>query len=720
MAFRLMLLCASSLVLTVTACSRAPWVSSPAEDVPSVVGAAGTPSGASSATGQPASPPAQARDAQAPVFGDAIIDTARPDTPRPRPTIVPGTGSVVKVDRQRQAEAPAGKGDYTLNFEATSIQEVVKVVLGDLLAVNYLIDPGVSGTVTMQTSQPLTREQLLPMLETLLEVNGAALVKKGAGFHVMPIGGAALDGVSAQARRASSAPGYRTQVVPLRFISAQEVERLLQPFLSQDVVFRSLPSRNLVVLSGSAGVISGLLDTIETFDVDWMRGMSVGLFPLVRADSKAVVTELEAIFGKSADNPLDSVLRMTSIERLNAVLAVTPQVSYLERVRDWVERLDRADDKASQRVYVYRVQNGKAADLAAVLGGIFGGGIGTDSNAPRAAVEPGSTPVELKSEAPIPPTALPAAGADRTQPSVSVTQAGGVRIIADEVNNALVIMSTPMQYEMVKSALQSLDVTPMQVLIEASIIEVRLSDELSYGVEWFFKNRAGDFNGVGRLDLGSAGLASLAPGFSYALIDSASQVRAVLNALAKQSKLNVLSSPSLMVLDNQTAKINVGDQVPIPIRQSTSNVNPDAPTVNEIQYRDTGVLLTVTPRVNASGLVTMEISQEVSDADLTSTSGLDAPTIRQRAIASTVAVQSGDTVVLGGLIKNNQNQGESGVPGLYRLPVIGKLFGTTSESAERTELLVLITPRAVRSRSESLEATRELREKLRGLQPYTR
>ena len=296
-----------------------------------------------------------------------------------------------------------------------------------------------------------------------------------------------------------------------------------------------------------------------------------------------------------------------------------------------------------------------------------------------------------------------------------------VEIIADDTRNALVILATPQDYKMVLAALQKLDVVPLQVLIEASIIEVTLTDDLNYGVEWFFKNNFdSEHSGKGTLDSNVAnigGLAGAIPGFSYTIIDSAANVRIALNALASQSDLNVLSSPSLMVLDNQTAKINIGDEIPIPSRQSVSNIDPAAPTVNEIQYKTTGVILEVTPRVNNSGLVTMEIKQEVSNAVDTDSSGIDAPTIQQRQIESTVAINSGETIVLGGLIKNQDTNSESGIPGLYKIPVIGKLFGSTKDETLRTELLVLITPRVIRNYDDARTITDEFRHKLKRIPP---
>jgi len=217
--------------------------------------------------------------------------------------------------------------------------------------------------------------------------------------------------------------------------------------------------------------------------------------------------------------------------------------------------------------------------------------------------------------------------------------------------------------------------------------------------------------------MGAPGLAALAPGFSFTVIDSADRVRLALNALESRSKIDVLSAPSLMVLDNQTAKINVGDEIPIPTRQSISNVDPTAPTVNEVAFRQTGLTLTVTPRVNNSGLVTMDIRQEVASAAATTTSDIDAPTIQNRLVESVVAVNSGQTIVLGGMIQDQSSHGTSGVPFLHRVPVLGKLFGTTTNAGNRTELMVLITPRVIRSSDEARDVTEEFRRKLQLLTP---
>jgi general secretion pathway protein D len=330
---------------------------------------------------------------------------------------------------------------------------------------------------------------------------------------------------------------------------------------------------------------------------------------------------------------------------------------------------------------------------------------------PEARVGPGGPPAP----------GAPAANARPAGEGISIAQGGKIEIMADDVRNALVILAAARDYRMVESAIRKLDTVPLQVMIEASVVEVTLIDDLSYGVEWFFRgtvSKDGETSRTrGQLDLGAAGIGALAPGFAYTVIDSADRVRFALNALATKSNVEVLSSPSLLVLDNQTASINVGDEIPIPTRQSTSNLDPSAPTVNEIAFRQTGLTLTVTPRVNNSGLVTLDIHQEVANAAVTTTSSIDAPTIQNRRVESVVAVNSGDTIVLGGMIQDHKGKGESGVPFLHKIPVIGKAFGTTSKQASRTELLVLITPRVVRNADEQRNVADEFRRKLKLIEP---
>ena len=632
-------------------------------------------------------------------------------------------------DVQPITDDPSRPGNITLNFQDTDIREFIKVVMGDVLNKNYVIDEKVAGKVTIATTRPVLKEGLIALVENILAMNGAAMINEGDFYRVLPKN-QAVKGNVPPALTKQIDEGYSVRIIPLQFIAAQEMQKILEPFLTEGSELRIDKKRNLIIISGSQQEIATAQETVDVFDVDWLRGMSVGLFPLDYVEPETLKTELDsvlaAIEADEGNELLQGLVRIVPIDRLQSILLISSTPAALREVEIWIHRLDRLGKSENKRLYVYNVQNAKATDLGEILGRIFSTDYDTNSGKDGdVQLAPGLSPVEISAEGNQPAGSgqagkIPAATADAGERGVVLPSGQSVEIIADDVRNALVILATPQDYRMVELALAKLDVVPLQVLIEASIIEVSLKDDLNYGVEWFFKNsieRGNVTEGRATLDLGSPGLSALSPSFSYTIVDNADQVRVALNVLEQESEVNVLSSPSLMVLDNQTAYINVGDEIPVPARQSVSNINPDSPTVNEIRFRQTGVTLTVTPRVNSSGLVTMEIKQEVSNAVGTTSSEIDAPTIQQRQVESTVAINSGETIVLGGLIQDTQTNAESGIPILHRIPVLGKLFGQTRDEVRRTELLVMITPRVIRNRNEAKDVTEEFKRKLRGISP---
>ena len=643
-----------------------------------------------------------------------------------------GSGEFV-TDVESIKEDPSEPGNITLNFQDTDIREFIKVVVGDVLNKNYVIDEKVVGKVTIATARPILKDGLMTLVEDILTMNGAAITKENDLYRIMPKSQAAKGSLTPSLSQ-RTADGYSVRIIPLQFIAAQEMQKILEPFLTEGSDLRIDKKRNLVIVSGSQQEIATVLETVDVFDVDWLRGMSVGLFPLDYVEPEILKTELDsvlaAIEADGSSDLLQGLVRIVPIDRLQSILLISSTSAALREVEIWVHRLDRPGISVDKRLYVYNVQNAKATDLGGILGQIFSTGKESVSTPEREAqLAPGLSPVEITAQVGQAATGNPADSKTATNRTTSDGDGGvalpssrSVEIIADDVRNALVILATPQDYRMVELALVKLDVVPLQVLIEASIIEVSLKDDLNYGIEWFFKNsieRGNVTEGRGTLDLGEPGLSALSPSFSYTIVDTAEQVRVALNALEQESEVNVLSSPSLMVLDNQTAYISVGDEIPVPARQSVSNINPDSPTVNEIRFRQTGVTLTVTPRVNSGGLVTMEIKQEVSNAVSTTSSEIDAPTIQLRQIESTVAINSGETIVLGGLIQDTQTNAESGIPILHRIPLLGKLFGQTRDEVRRTELLVMITPRVIRNRNEAKDVTEEFKRKLRGITPST-
>jgi len=597
-----------------------------------------------------------------------------------------GTGVMIGDAPPPRTAAAVGEDGITLNFEGADLREVVKVILGDLLSVNYVIADNVRGQATLHTHSPVSREALLPVLESTLQLNGAALIPAVEGYKIVSLDNAARQGAQMSVgRRLTGAPGYRIQVVPLQYVGAAALGEVLEPFVPQGASVQVDEARNLLMLAGPSTRLAELLRTIEMFDVDWLAGMSFELFLLERADPAMVTDEVEKLLEGAGNNLLGGMIRLVPIERLAAVLVIAKRPRYLDRARSLLRRFDQEGHGDVRSLQVYPLRHGKAIDVAGVLNEVFAASGGGRQNA-------------AEGEA--------AAGSGLPQEPVP--------IIADEANNALLVMATSLEYRTVEQAIRKLDIARRQVLVEASIAEVTLSDNLQYGLQWFLRGSLGSNEQQARLT--DAGLASsVARGFSYSLTDSDGFVRVLFDALASESKLKILSSPQLLVIDNQTANIRVGDQIPIITRTSSSSTDTNAPLVNEVQFRDTGVLLQVTPRINAGGMVTLEINQEVSEpsADEFAAGNVS---ILQRTINTSVAVQSGETVLLGGLIRENKNDSLTGIPWLSRLPVLGPLFGRTVDNSTRTELIITITPRVINNGQEAQDAARELMQRMRSLE----
>ena len=637
---------------------------------------------------------------------------------RPKSSIVSGTGSFVRqVARPTVDTTP---GDVTLNFDGTDIREVVKVILGDLLGVNYVLDPAVQGSVSLQTGRPLRRDLLIPTLEMLLRMNNAALVDNAGTYEIVPLSSAVQGRVVPQLGDSARAlpEGYNLQVVPLRYIGADEMSKILEPLAPEGSIVRVDDLRNLIILAGSSPEMNNLLDTIQIFDVDWMSGLSVGFFTLEYAKASDVVTQLQTLLADENGGPMKGLFRFIPVESANALLVVSPQETYLKQMQTWIERLDMAEASGSsaQRLYVYRVKHGDAENLADVLTKLFASGeAGGMQRRSIGGVAPGRREATIGGEGATGQGAVGTTGTEMRRAVASTLELSSeVSIVADTINNSLLVKSSPRDYKKILDALKQLDIVPLQVLVEATIVEIRLTGNLRYGVQWnFFGAKGGGYKDQWELTKGAGGAAKTFPGFNWSVVLSPDTIRATLGALAEDDLVNVLSSPSVMVMDNQTAKIQVGEQVPIATtQQQGTNVNDNL--INQIEYKDTGVMLSVKPRVTPGGMVQMEIEQEVSTVAAES-GPLNSPTFRTRNITSNVAVRSNQAVVLGGLIQDSRTDGKSGVPGFYRAPIIGPLFGETTKNATRTELVVVLTPRVIASDSDVETVTRDFRDKVKNL-----
>ncbi|MEO5694476.1 MAG: type II secretion system secretin GspD [Usitatibacter sp.] len=659
-----------------------------------------------------------------------VIDTETKSATVQEPTIVPGTNLFVNP-RPLRAAAPSGPEEASLNFEALDVREVAKVILGDYLRQSYTVHPAVAGTVTFRTVKPISRKDLLPTLEMLLRQNNAAVVVEEGVYKILPIN-AVRGSVSPQLGgiAAPLPPGFSVMVVPLQFVGAREMAKLLEPFAADNTV-RVDEARNLVVIAGNQREMRHLLDTIELFDVDWLSGYSVGLFPIKSAEVKTLMADLDKVFGAAGQSPLAGIVRVIPIERMNALLIVTTQAKYLETAREWIEKFDTlGTTSGGSRFFVYQVRNGKAENLAQLVGDLFSSRR-TTSTAPTLA--PGSRPTELRSapfgqQAPQPTTTTTSVtpapgGASFQMPGTGIPgqAANEVRVIADKDTNSLLILATPSDYDVIENAIRKLDVIPRQVLVEVMLAEVLLTDNADFGIDWFItlnNNTSGSLNSGGGLPALRNGTVS--PAITNALnlvqLTGSGDIRAVLNALGRDGRAQVLATPQIMVLDNQKAQIKVGNRISVQT-QSQTGAGTTTGTVNSFTYLETGILLAVTPRINSGGLVTLEVNQEVSVPGETP-AGNPNPNVNSRSAQTTVVVGSGETVVLGGLISEDNGRSTRGLPLLSKIPILGALFGTQSFRRSRTELVLVITPKIISDTTQAREATQELRRKLPSLAPF--
>ncbi len=657
--------------------------------------------------------------------------------------------------------ATSQSGDVTLNFVDTDIREIVRAVLGTTLKVAYTIDPAVRGTGSIETPTPLPRSALIGTLETLLNENGAALVVRDGIYSVVPVPAGAIGNLASGA----NAIGAGAEVVPLRYAAARDLAKILEPYVGQGGKITADPAANAVLVSGDAAVRQTLVELIRAFDIDILSGRSYALFPVGDADPAKLAGELEKVMQAQGEGSLSGIVQVLPMERVNAVLVVSAQPRYLDAADRFFHLAQRAEDATSRTWHVYYVQNGQSSDLEALLQRAFTPGNVSPTPPAPGTTAPGATPAALGFGnqaggnpgvggglgglsttgaagggtgtsgagttgggglgSALAATATPAGATETPATEPLSTEAGPgaaanvnkMRIIANRTNNALLIYATSTEYSVIEGMLRKIDVIPLQVLIEATIAEVDLNDQLQYGTQFFFKadhvaNTLGPSSinsnlpaipGINMLNYPSSSpyfILSKAPNFALA-------------ALAEVTKVKILSAPEIMVLDNQPARLQVGQQVPVLTGTATSTLAAGAPVVNSVDYHETGVIMQVTPRVNTGGLVTLDLAQEVSDVAAAATNTVQgSPTFDDQVFRTRVAVQDGQTVGLAGLIRDNSSQGNTGLPFLKDIPLLGTLFSTQGNSRMRAELLVLITPHVVRDQRDARALTEDLRSQL--------
>jgi general secretion pathway protein D len=689
------------------------------------------------------------------------------------------------------AGAAGGEG-YELNFENTPITQVAKAVLGDIMGVGYSIDPRVQGSISLSSGKPVPKTDLLFVLENALRMSNVVLIRDTSGYRIVPMGDA-VGGGNTDAMAGQAEPGYGVSVLPLRYVSGGALVKLLDSFATRPGMVRADPGRNLLLIQGTGPERRATMETALSFDVDWMRGQSVGIFPVQYSNPEPIIAELEKIIDSGEGGMSQGNIKFQPMARMNGVLVITKKPDLLRAAETWIKRLDTTDTNRTG-VHVYRVNYSEAKQVAKVLNDIFVGGGGSSfdtpgQTAPKSAAERlsssgsnsggqsgfgsssssgsssgsgfGSSSGTSSSSSGNRSSGFQSTigqsnsasgtGADGRSGGLAGMMgmgAGGmggganqpllegVRITADASSNSLLIYASNENYQLILRTLGQLDRPQLQVAIDATVAEVTLNDTLSYGVQFYLQNSklgllnttsaaAPTSSGVSATGVATAASSFISqtfPGFNF-LVGSQSQPNVVINALHSITDVKVLSNPSLVVTDNQVATLMVGDDVPISTGSatvlSTSNT-----VVNTVDYRSTGIILRVIPRVSANGNVRLDIEQEISQVSnsgstASSTQNLT-PTISQRKVKSSISVATGQTVLLAGLIQEQKEQDHSGIPLLDQVPAWGNVVGNTGHTITRTELIIFIRPQVIRDSVDASYVAEELRTKLKGtLAPVT-
>jgi general secretion pathway protein D len=705
--------------------------------------------------------------------------------PRAQPVVFQGA-EVTDIAELRPQPAASGNG-YDLNFENAPVATVAKVVLGDIMQTGYTIDPRVQGTVSLVSVRPVPKSDIIFVLENALRINGVALIRDTAGYRLTPVGDAIGAGHVDSA--GNTEPGYGVSIVPLQYISAQTLLKLMDSFATKPGVVRADTGRNLLLIQGTGPERRTAVETAMSFDVDWMRGQSIGIFPIANSGPEPLIVELEKIVDSGENGLNANLVKLQPVARLNAIMVVAKKPALLRTIENLIRRLDRSDNTRTS-VHVYKVKYGDAKQIARVMTDMFGGGSNNSLlDSADNQISPGSgTAASAGDRLSLnnsnngnnnsgSSASSPAGGGSFGRPTSGFGAAspggaaggnlgqldkgngpgsGGqpllqnVRITPDTVNNTLLIYADQGNYKVIESALRQVDQPQLQVSIDATIAEVDLTDELQFGVQFFLSSHALGL----RPDQGSilnstataaptpaatlatqqaaaattstttatAAAAGTAvstfinrafPGFNF-LVGQEAQPAAILSALHNVTGVKVLSNPSLVVINNGSATLQVGNQVPISTGSATV-LTANNTVVNTVDYRNTGIILHVSPRVSADGNVRLDIEQEISSVVPTSnaTAALT-PTISERKVKSSISIANGQTVLLAGLIQDQKNENKSGIPLLDDLQGIGNAFSNQDNTKMRTELIIFIRPQIIRDSTDAHSVAEELRSKLRG------
>ncbi|MBN2333122.1 MAG: type II secretion system secretin GspD [Deltaproteobacteria bacterium] len=629
----------------------------------------------------------------------------------------PGRVAGEQKKTSSKAAKVSSRQKVAFHFDSADLLDVVRMFM-ELLDCDYLLHPEVGGKVTMEFEEELDGEGLLDLFRGVLRTQGAAIIEQDKVLEILPLSsvpgaidsqGLVLDAGAGPVR------GQAIKAFHLSFISPLELTKVITPFLSKGALVNAHEGSGILLVSDYPHSLAKISRLVELFDVSAFAGLQMKMYQLQHVEAEAMAQELDGLaksVGLSAEQQksANGALSFLPFPRLNLLLALSRNGQLMEFADLWISELDRElalpiKEEKHEGVFVYYVQNGVAANIIEVLQGLFGEGnteAAEQAKKDKAEVPQGVKRLTsgLEKEAPqkVPPEA------------VSGTLDGPVNFVVDETTNAILVRSLGSDYRKILPVIKKLDLFPRQVLIETTIAEVLLDESTKLGIEWqYLANGLLGTSATGTVSLDSglgvisgSGTSLIGSGFSY-LVSNTGRFTAMVRALADQNRVNVLSSPHVLASDNQPARIDIGEEVPIVTSEyRTNEATSTATTVDKtIQYRDTGIILEVTPHINENGMVRMEIRQEVSELSDKTVEGVNSPIFRKRVATTTLAVKDQQTIVIGGLISQSKSKTASGLPGLRRIPGLKYLFGYEGKAYESAELMIFITPHVISSEDDS-------------------
>ncbi len=661
--------------------------------------------------GNPPAAPAVAAPQAAPAQPPAPAPAAPTAQEKPgEPATAESKPADIKPSDLKPAEGSGPEAAVSLNLENADLYQVLRIV-GSELKINYVVDPAVKGSVTINTSTSVSRKDLFSVLEMILELNGAAAVKANGYYSIVPLANARQQAMNFHyAKKAEGPPpeeAFSLMVVPMKFMSASEMSKILTPFMSSAGQIVVQEKGNIMLISESSAKLKQLQQIVDVFDDPVLGRQRVHLFPVTNNLAANLIVELRSVFAGYGLTTGSSGIQFVPMDRLNSILAISPSPEVFPEVESWIQKLDQPSRDVGIRNFVYKVQNAKATELRDILNELYGG---QPAKAPPAAANPSAENPALLLGPPqgyaAPQNPQAGAAAPKAAESGQGRVQGELRIMADERNNALIIQCTPHDYDVIQRTLQELDVLPRQVLIDARVYEVALTGDLSLGISAFLDQKS-NLNPLVTTASFSAGQSPALQASTFAVLSNTRALQLFLTAQENRSRVKTLSAPSILVTDNTSARVQVGSEVPVPIGSALTPVTNGGTSLfaQSVQYRDTGVILTVTPRVNAGGIVTLTVAQEVSTPGANTLQANSGPVINKSQFQTTVVLKDGQTMALGGIIRDTNTLLRNRVPLLGDIPGVGMLFGSTARTTTRSELVLLITPHVAEDLSQGAAIT---------------